>query len=148
MIEDLKEAELQHRDALRLVVSDLTAWLNQKRASFKRSIRNHKARNQVGEVKKAEHGMAVISEVIARLRKLKDTHGERSAKCRMSWYTSQISQGGNLMGPLPDDPTPEDIQAACRKLQDEWTELERQRRAGMEPSEMEFDRTLYPDRVF
>lgn len=38
-------------------------------------------------------------------------------------------------GPVPVDPTPDEIAEACREIQETWSEAERARRSGMRKSD-------------
>ena len=148
MIEDFEDAEALHHDAMNAVMKQLKAWLFGKRKTFYRSANGYRKNGNNTLAEQATASAEAIDEVLKKIQQLRKEQGETSAERRYNWYVQNLGKHlpTDQMG--PNDPTLEEIQEATRKLQEEWTESERQRRAGMEPQAMEFDRVLYPSRVF
>ncbi len=139
MASDKEEAEELHRDALHGVVHDIMAWLMKQRTAD--NVRANQLRHKKGDGVADEIAKHVLRakawhEAIEKLKALRKEHGEAAARASVIWYQNADDAAVN-------DPTPEQIAAKCKEIQEGWSERERQLRHWQQPKPVEAEPTNF-----
>ena len=132
----------EHRQSLIQLHRMLGNYLRKRIATLQSNLKTATKNKRKSDVTKLSPQLDTLRAVQDELTRLRIETNCISAGHRVTAWLQ-------LSGNSTSDPTPEEIEAACKRLQDEWSEAERHWRAGLNYSDtVEFDSNLYPDRVF